>query len=404
VLVIDVDDDVGRKAHVHTPVLGVEQLERTALSLGSADPQDSDVNAILAGVQVYKELRDEGKEAFVALLSGDARMGIHASRRIAEQLREVIEKTGVKSCILVTDGRSDEEVLPIIKAQLPIIGTKLVVVKQAKELEKTYFVILEKLRDPYFARILLGVPAILILLFSLSSFFGWGWQPIAFVVGLYLLAKGFGWEHYIHNVISDFTVSFTRVSWPAYLVFITLSVVAGVSAVNYYNDLVDKVLFVEKAYAGAVKLFISVFPWAFLILLVGKVVDAVSEGKRFKVITYATYAYVVVLASFLIDVVCTWILNEVPPFITFGQVLWAVALTIVLALLLSRVLKVLKIHYLLNQQLIGKRVLTQRGSGVGKVIGLNTGRAELVVSTLFNKREHIPLERVVEVSEEGVVI
>jgi len=43
VLCVDLDDDLGRKTGLQTPVIGRETIERAAVDLATADPEDSDV-------------------------------------------------------------------------------------------------------------------------------------------------------------------------------------------------------------------------------------------------------------------------------------------------------------------------------------------------------------------------
>jgi hypothetical protein len=41
--------------------------------------------------------------------------------------------------------------------------------KQAEDIENTYFTVLEKLKEPHYARIVFGIPAILLLLFAIAT-------------------------------------------------------------------------------------------------------------------------------------------------------------------------------------------------------------------------------------------
>ena len=48
VLVVDRDDDFGVKGGVKTPVIGIDGAISAAIDLGVEDPEDSDVNGLLA--------------------------------------------------------------------------------------------------------------------------------------------------------------------------------------------------------------------------------------------------------------------------------------------------------------------------------------------------------------------
>jgi putative membrane protein len=212
VLCIDRDNDLFDKGGVPGPLIGREKNLQGAISLSLADPEDPDSNAMFYAIKLYDQLNKEGNAVEVVTLTGDRKLGVTADRIVSAQLDRVLLELNPTSCILVSDGVADEEVLPIIKSRIKVDSTKIVFIKQAKELEKTYFVVLEKLKDPYFARTIIGVPAILLLLISLSSFFGLGWQPIGVLIGIYLVLKIMGFEDMILDFISDFRFSFERAS------------------------------------------------------------------------------------------------------------------------------------------------------------------------------------------------
>ena len=50
ILSVDRDDDVGYKAGVTTPAIGREACLEAAVKLGTADPEDSDTNAIFQAI------------------------------------------------------------------------------------------------------------------------------------------------------------------------------------------------------------------------------------------------------------------------------------------------------------------------------------------------------------------
>ena len=103
--------------------------------------------------------------------------------------------------VLVSDGAEDESVIPLITGRVPMLSKQTITVKQAKEIESTYYVIKEALKDPFLARIVFGIPGIILLLYF---FFGsYSFQLIAFVFGIYLLLKGFGLEEKILSNIEE---------------------------------------------------------------------------------------------------------------------------------------------------------------------------------------------------------
>ena len=55
ILCVDLDDDLGRKTGIKTPVIGRQAVESAALALAIADPTDSDGNVMFQGLQLYEK-------------------------------------------------------------------------------------------------------------------------------------------------------------------------------------------------------------------------------------------------------------------------------------------------------------------------------------------------------------
>ena len=172
VIVVDRDDDLGQKAGIRGPVLGREDVVRAAVALGTRDPEDSDVNSFLAAVSVADELRSMGEEAEVAILTGHPDVGVKSDLEISRQLEEVLSRTGAREVIFVSDGAEDEFVLPIIQSRARVVHVRRVVVRQAQELESTYYTIKKALEDVNFLRRVLTPLAIIFLAYSLTAITG----------------------------------------------------------------------------------------------------------------------------------------------------------------------------------------------------------------------------------------
>ena len=55
ILCVDLDDDLGRKTGIKTPVIGRQAVEGAALALAIEDPTDSDGNVMFQGLQLYEK-------------------------------------------------------------------------------------------------------------------------------------------------------------------------------------------------------------------------------------------------------------------------------------------------------------------------------------------------------------
>ncbi|MCL2712210.1 MAG: DUF373 family protein [Methanomassiliicoccaceae archaeon] len=147
VLVVDRDDDFGEKGGVGTPAIGYDAVSNAATMLGIADPEDSDINTIYAAIKVYNELRAEGKDAELALICGDTKVGQRSDKRIADELEIVMNEVNPDRAVLVSDGAEDEFVYPMITARVKVDSVKKVYVKQAPGLEGAFYVLTKILKD-----------------------------------------------------------------------------------------------------------------------------------------------------------------------------------------------------------------------------------------------------------------
>ncbi|MDD2533025.1 MAG: DUF373 family protein, partial [Candidatus Methanomethylophilaceae archaeon] len=103
ILVVDRDNDFGMKGGVQTPAIGIEAALRASMSLGVSDPEDSDVNALFAAINIYNDL-EKDRNVEIALICGDQRVGPRSDAAIVDELEEVIEKVRPDRAILVGDG------------------------------------------------------------------------------------------------------------------------------------------------------------------------------------------------------------------------------------------------------------------------------------------------------------
>jgi len=198
-LCVDRDDDIGRKAKIKGPIIGEKNCIEAAIKLGINDPEDSDVNSILACVREYKENRDV---VDCIVLTGHKDRGLKADRRILKQFDQVLKKyKDIDGVVFVSDGADDEQLLPIISQKVNVMSIKTVIVKQQKELEKGYYVIKEAIKDPDMAKIFLGMPGIILFLLSFGEY---GFRLVLFSIGIFLIAKGFGIDKNIVNTFKNF--------------------------------------------------------------------------------------------------------------------------------------------------------------------------------------------------------
>jgi uncharacterized membrane protein len=220
VLCVDRDDDIGVKAGVATPIIGREENLGIASKLALSDPEESDANAIFGAVQVYDRLYSEEKieDCQVATIAGSEKGGMTADKRIRDQLIEVLEAFPAKDVVLVTDGFSDEEVIPIIQSQIPIMSIKRIVVRHSESIEESWALLSRYLRkavqDPYYARWIFGAPGLLLLVMGILWQFVEIVNPsvvLLVVLGVLLMIKGFSIDRLFVELIYPSPLNLVRI-------------------------------------------------------------------------------------------------------------------------------------------------------------------------------------------------
>ena len=239
VMSIDRDNDIGSKTGIEGPVIGKEKALETAMKLSLKDPEESDSNAIFGAVKLLDEL-GEKYDAEVVVITGHKNRGIDADREITRQLEDVLGKRPSDFVILVTDGKDDEYVIPIIQSRIPILSVKRIVVRQAEQLESGYYAIKDFLKEtldnPKFARLFFGLPAIALLLYAALG--ETGWRVIVVVVGAYLFVKGFKLEDYIFGAFGEMKESLARRRFAFFLYIVSIALTA-LAIYRGYNAVIN---------------------------------------------------------------------------------------------------------------------------------------------------------------------
>ncbi|WP_135821560.1 DUF373 family protein [Halostella litorea] len=242
VLCVDLDDDLGRKTDVETPVVGRDAVEDAAVALATADPEDSDVNVLFQGVHVADEVTDEAVE--VAAVTGNDGGDVSANREVGEEVDEVLAglSTGEGvTALIVTDGAQDESVVPVIRSRVTVDGVRRVVVRQAQDLESVYYTMKQVLNDPETRGTILVPMGILLLIYPLAVIASMLELPggvvfgvVSALLGFYLLSRGLGLMQAVDTLIGRARNSLYagRVTIITYLVAAALLVIGGVSGLN----------------------------------------------------------------------------------------------------------------------------------------------------------------------------
>ncbi len=208
ILCVDRDGDIETKAGIKTPLLGRTANLDGAVALALKDPEEPDANAMFEAVRLHDRLQNEKQpeEMFeVATISGSELGGVSADRKLVAELSNLLDSFSANEVILVTDGYSDEAVLPLIESRVPVSSVRRIVIKHSESIEETAALFTKYVRllvdNPRYARMALGLPGLLVFIFGIlwainnfvypGAIYFYG-ITIVIVVGGYLLIKGFG--------------------------------------------------------------------------------------------------------------------------------------------------------------------------------------------------------------------
>jgi len=184
------------------PVVGREAVESLVTTLGVDDPEDSRVNCLLEGLRVAGDI--EG--AVVAVISSGGE-SVAADREVARQVESLVAEHDPDSAVVVVDSAEDERLVPIVESRVTVDAVDRVVVRQARDIESTYYLLKQFLADEQLRKsvlvplgmALLAFPALLFVVESPTLAVG----AIATAVGLFLLYKGLGVDTYIARLPSE---------------------------------------------------------------------------------------------------------------------------------------------------------------------------------------------------------
>lgn len=212
ILCVDRDGDLEAKAGIKTPLLGRTANLDAAVSLALHDPEEPDANAMFEAVRLHDRLQTDkqlGENFEVATISGLQRGGVGADRKLVAELNELLGSFKANEVILVTDGYSDEAVLPLVESRVPVSSVRRIVIKHSESIEETAALFSRYLRliweNPRYARIALGIPGLLVFLFGVLSVIpnvdavSYYFISIVLILGGVLLIKGFGVDRGVKN-------------------------------------------------------------------------------------------------------------------------------------------------------------------------------------------------------------
>jgi putative membrane protein len=294
VLCVDRDDDLGRKAGIRCPVIGREANIDAALRLAVADPEDSDLNTIFGGIKTLDELAALGKEAEIASIAGDVKVGLVSDAKLSEQLEGLIARFNPRGVIVVSDGAEDEAIIPIIQSRVRVDGVRRVLVKQSPNLESTYYLLKQVFTDPKISHTVFIPPGLALLMYAIFSFLRYPEGAVIAItgaIGLYLLFRGLGLDDSMDEAKKALTGSLYagKMAFITYILAAMLVIIATIQgAANLWHYWTGPIWY---GYLTVIMIYINASIWwyvaAGICANLGKIMDMYLEGIK----DARTYSY-----------------------------------------------------------------------------------------------------------------
>ncbi|MBX0293655.1 DUF373 family protein [Haloarcula nitratireducens] len=215
------------------PVVGRQAVESMITETGVEDPEDSRVNCLLEGLRVAEDLETSGDDPVVAVVGGGSD-AVGSDRKIADQTESLVAEYEPESAVVVVDSAEDERLVPIIESRVRVDAVDRVVVRQARDIESTYYLLKQFLADEELRKTvlvpiglaMLAFPLLLIVLDSTTIAVG----AIAAAFGVFLIYKGLGIDAYLSRLPSQ-----TREAlYSGQVSLVTYVVAAGLSVVGMF--------------------------------------------------------------------------------------------------------------------------------------------------------------------------
>jgi putative membrane protein len=263
------------------PIVGREAVERLVTSAGVDDPEDSRVNCLLEGLRVARDL-DDGVLAVLATTSES----VAGDREIAGQIEALVGRYDPDSAVVVVDSAEDERLVPLVESRVPVDAVDRVVVRQARDIESTYYLLKQFLGDEELRRTVLvpfGItliifPVLLAVFDSVTVSVG----AITAVFGVFLLYKGLS----IDTLLANFSEGVREALYAGQISLVTYVVAAGLALVGSFAGALSASS-LDPGTVGAVVLAVQFIhdsvPWltgAALIASAGRLIDEFIRNEE----------------------------------------------------------------------------------------------------------------------------
>ncbi|OYT29762.1 MAG: hypothetical protein B6U95_01810 [Thermofilum sp. ex4484_82] len=310
ILCVDRDDDIGQITNLKTPIIGRKNVLKAAIDFAIKCPEDSDSNALFAAVQLYDRMTKiiKNGNVEVAVVAGTPEEGVEADMKISMELSTVLSSFKAEGVILVSDGPTDEQVLPIIQSKVPVISVRRVIVQQSRGIEESFVLILrylEKLvKEEKYRKYSLGLPGLLIILITIMSYTvpQYIWPLIITTLGGILSIKGFALDEKIKHLYAHSPIMF--LSFIAGLALISIASALGVNTVINSNieSITEAIGWFLLATVGGQVYVVDLLVIAASLIIAGHIADNLMSNRASRWSEYVLLIFTILFRQVLVEV------------------------------------------------------------------------------------------------------
>ncbi len=343
VLCVDRDNDVGEVLRIPTPIVGEKSVLDVAIKYALARPDDSDANAMFAALQTYRDLvKLQGEDRVeIAVITGLPEEDIRADMKILQELDNVLSRNKISGIVLISDGPTDEQVVPLLQSRVPVVSVKRIIVQQSRGIEETFVLIIRYARrlveDEKYRKYTLGIPGLFFMLYISLSYFipNYVWPLLTFVFGLLLFLKGFSIDEKILTIYKSSPVTFASLSLS--LVFIIISILSGFSNILSFQGglrLREVIGYFFLTPIGSQLFVIDLLVIAVALPILGRILDNTIFGKELKTLDMISL-FALVIAREVVVEMCRVLLGYGSISSLFTWTFLALGIVVILTIIVS---------------------------------------------------------------------
>jgi hypothetical protein len=95
--------------------------------------------------------------------------------------------------------------------------------------------------------------------------------------------------------------------------------------------------------------------------------------------------------------------NLYAPYVDFGTFILSIMLSLVLGCTATSFVNWYRKEVLLEMKIEGKEAISERGSYLGKIVGIDAKKGNIIIQNIFDKRYVVPISAVNSIDENVVI-